>query len=239
MVDAILLLFLLCGAVLGFKKGAIKSLVALIGTIFLVVISYYLKNPVADILFKYCPFIKFNGAWEGLVTLNILLYEGIAYILVFVVLSSILSFLLKLSGIIEKFLNATIILGIPSKIIGAILGFIEALVFSFIVLFVMLQFSSTHSLVTNSTLAKNIIDKTPLIGTMVDDSYKAINDIIKLEEKYKNTDDIDMYNCEILNIMLNYKLITPEVAEKLVDENKLEFNGVMSIIDSYKEDNGD
>ena len=155
------------------------------------------------------------------------------------VLSSILSFLLKLSGIIEKFLNATIILGIPSKIIGAILGFIEALVFSFIVLFVMLQFSSTHSLVTNSTLAKNIIDKTPLIGTMVDDSYKAINDIIKLEEKYKNTDDIDMYNCEILNIMLNYKLITPEVAEKLVDENKLEFNGVMSIIDSYKEDNGD
>ena len=40
MVDAILLLFLLCGAVLGFKKGAIKSLVALIGTIFLVVISY-------------------------------------------------------------------------------------------------------------------------------------------------------------------------------------------------------
>ena len=43
--DSIIILFLLCGAVLGFKKGAIKSLVALIGTILLVVISFISKIP--------------------------------------------------------------------------------------------------------------------------------------------------------------------------------------------------
>ena len=90
MVDSSLILILLLGA-LGFKKGAIKSLVALIGTIVVVVVAYYLKNPIAELLLDYCPFLKFGGAWTGLVTLNLLLYEAIANHLVFVVLSSILS----------------------------------------------------------------------------------------------------------------------------------------------------
>ena len=38
-VDAIVILFLLLGAVLGFKKGAIRSLVGLVGTIDEVVID--------------------------------------------------------------------------------------------------------------------------------------------------------------------------------------------------------
>ena len=137
--DAIIILFLLSGAVLGFKKGAIKSLVTLLGTIIVVVVAYYLKNPVANIIFDYVPFLNFAGSWEGLSTLNILLYEAIAYVIVFVVLWTVLSLIIKLSGIIEKILNATIILGIPSKIIGAVLGFVEALVFGFLILFVLLQ----------------------------------------------------------------------------------------------------
>ena len=201
-VDSILILFLLLGAVLGFKKGAIKSLVALIGTVVVVVVAYYLKNPVAELLLDYCPFLKFGGSWTGLVTLNILLYEAIAYLLVFVVLSSILSLLIKVSGILETILKMTIILGIPSKIIGAVLGFLEALVFSFIVLFILLQFNVTSKMVSDSTLARSIIDKTPIIGHMVNDTYKAIQDINKLQDKYKNDSNKDAYNAEILTIML-------------------------------------
>lgn len=235
-VDSILILFLLLGAVLGFKKGAIKSLVALIGTVLLVVISYYLKNPIAELLLDYCPFIKFGGAWTGLVTLNILLYEAIAYILVFVVLSSILSLLIKVSGILETVLKMTIILGIPSKIIGAVLGFLEALVFSFIVLFVLLQFNATNKIVSDSSMAMSIIGKTPIIGHMVNDTYKAIQDINKLQEKYKNESNKDAYNAEILTIMLKYKVVTPEVTEKLIADKKLNFAGAESVLNSYKED---
>lgn len=231
--DSIIILFLLCGAVLGFKKGAIKSLVALVGTIALVVISYYLKNPVADILFDICPFFKFSGNWAGLVTLNILLYESIAYLLVFIVLSSILSILLKVSGIIEKILKATIILGIPSKIIGAVLGFIEAVVFSFIILFVLIQFNLTNELVSESSLANSILHKTPLIGTMVNDTYKAIKDINELQEKYKDGNNNAAYNSEILSIMLNYEIVTPEVTKKLIDNKKLDFSGAQTILDNY------
>jgi uncharacterized membrane protein required for colicin V production len=235
-VDSILILFLLLGAVLGFKKGAIKSLVALIGTVVVVVVAYYLKNPVAELLLDYCPFLKFGGSWTGLVTLNILLYEAIAYLLVFVVLSSILSLLIKVSGILETILKMTIILGIPSKIIGAVLGFLEALVFSFIVLFVLLQFNATSKMVSDSTLARSIIDKTPIIGHMVNDTYKAIQDINKLQDKYKNDSNKDAYNAEILTIMLKYEVVTPEVTQKLINNKKLDFAGAQSVLNSYKED---
>ncbi len=236
MVDSILILFLLLGAVLGFKKGAIKSLVALIGTIVVVVVAYYLKNPIAELLLDYCPFLKFGGAWTGLVTLNILLYEAIAYLLVFVLLSSILSLLIKVSGILETILKMTIILGIPSKIIGAVLGFLEALVFSFIVLFVLLQINATSKMVSDSTLARSIIDKTPIIGHMVNDTYKAIQDINKLQDKYKNDSNKDAYNAEILTIMLKYEVVTPEVTQKLINNKKLDFAGAQSVLNSYKED---
>lgn len=235
-VDSILILFLLLGAVLGFKKGAIKSLVALIGTILLVVISYYLKNPVAEILLINCPFLKFGGAWTGLVTLNILLYESIAYILVFVLLSSILSLFIKLSGILEKILNATIILGIPSKIIGAVLGFLEALVFSFIILFVLLQFNMTSNFISESSMARSILNKTPFIGNMVSDTYKAIEDINKLKDKYKNGSDKDTYNAEILNIMLENEVVTVDTTQKLINSKKLNFAGVQNVLDSFKEE---
>ncbi len=235
-IDAIIILVLLAGAVLGFKKGAIRSLVALIGTVIVVVISYYLKNPIASLLLKFCPFLKFSGMWEGLVTLNILLYEAIAYLLVFLVLSSILALIIKLSKALETILNATIILGIPSKIIGAVLGFLEAVVFCFLAIFVLLQFNVTNKMVIESSLAMSIVSKTPFIGDMVNDTYKAINNIHELQEKYKDSQDKDAYNGEILKTMLEYKVITKEEALNLVESKKLEFNGVKDIINNYEEE---
>lgn len=232
-IDAIVILFLLLGAVVGFKRGAIRSLVGLVGTIAVVVIAYYLKNPVADLLYNFVPFFEFSGNFKGLVTLNILLYEAIAYILVFMVLYSILSLILKLTGVIEKILTMTIILGIPSKIIGAVLGFIEAVVFSFIVLFVLLQFNGTSSLVKDSSMAMSILDKTPLIGSMVNETYDAILEIDALEEKYKDTDNKDAYNGEILSIMLRYHVVSKSTVERLIDTEKLDFAGASSILETF------
>lgn len=233
-VDAVVILFLLLGAVLGFKKGAIRSLVGLVGTIAVVVIAYYLKNPVADLLYNFVPFFDFSGSWQGLVTLNILLYESLAYVLVFVILYSILSLILKLTGILEKFLTMTIILGIPSKIIGAVLGFLEAVVFSFIILFVLLQFNVSHIWIKESTIAMSILDKTPLIGSMVNETYDAILEISDLQEKYEDTKNKDAYNGEILSIMLKYHVITPETTRKLIESNKLDFNEAEEILNTFE-----
>ena len=235
-VDAVVILFLLLGAVLGFKKGAIRSLVGLVGTIAVVVIAYYLKNPVADLLYNFVPFFDFSGNWQGLVTLNILLYESIAYVLVFVILYGLLSLILRLTGIIEKFLTMTIILGIPSKIIGAVLGFLEAVVFSFIILFVLLQFNGSHTFIKESTVAMSILDKTPLIGAMVNDTYDAIVEISDLQDKYKDSASKDEYNAEILGIMLRYHVVTPDTTRKLIDNGKLDFAGSEAVLNTFEEE---
>ncbi len=235
-VDAVVILFLLLGAVLGFKKGAIRSLVGLVGTIAVVVIAYYLKNPVADLLYNFVPFFDFSGNWQGLVTLNILLYESIAYVLVFVILYGLLSLILRLTGIIEKFLTMTIILGIPSKIIGAVLGFLEAVVFSFIILFVLLQFNGSHTFIKESTVAMSILDKTPLIGVMVNDTYDAIVEISDLQDKYKDSASKDEYNAEILGIMLRYHVVTPDTTRKLIDNGKLDFAGAEAVLNTFEEE---
>ena len=235
-VDAVVILFLLLGAVLGFKKGAIRSLVGLVGTIAVVVIAYYLKNPVADLLYNFVPFFDFSGNWQGLVTLNILLYESIAYVLVFVILYGLLSLILRLTGIIEKFLTMTIILGIPSKIIGAVLGFLEAVVFSFIILFVLLQFNGSHVWIKESTVAMSILDKTPLIGAMVNDTYDAIVEISDLQDKYKDSASKDEYNAEILGIMLRYHVVTPDTTRKLIDNGKLDFAGAEAVLNTFEEE---
>ncbi len=235
-VDIIILVLLLMGALQGFRKGAIKSLVTLVGTVLVVVVAYYLKDPVAAILLKYLPFFNYSGSFDGLVTLNILVYEAIAYVLVFAVLSSVLSLLVKVSGIIEKLLNATIILGIPSKILGFFLGLIESIVFGFIVLFVLLQFNVTQKWVMDSKVATTIIDKTPFIGNMVNDTYKAVIEINDLHEKYQDSDDTDAYNGEILKIMLEKKVIKKDLALTLVENKKLDFQGAKEIIESYEEE---
>ena len=235
-VDAVVILFLLLGAVLGFKKGAIRSLVGLVGTIAVVVIAYYLKNPVADLLYNFVPFFDFSCNWQGLVTLNILLYESIAYVLVFVILYGLLSLILRLTGIIEKFLTMTIILGIPSKIIGAVLGFLEAVVFSFIILFVLLQFNGSHTFIKESTVAMSILDKTPLIGAMVNDTYDAIVEISDLQDKYKDSASKDEYNAEILGIMLRYHVVTPDTTRKLIDNGKLDFAGAEAVLNTFEEE---
>ena len=71
---------------------------------------------------------------------------------------------------------------------------------------------------------------------MVNDTYKAIQDINKLQDKYKNDSNKDAYNAEILTIMLKYEVVTPEVTQKLINSEKLDFAGAQSVLNSYKED---
>ncbi len=90
-------------------------------------------------------------------------------------------------------------------------------------------------------MAMSILDKTPIIGGMVDDTFKAIKEIEALTDKYENTTDKDAYNREILGILLKYEVVKPETAKKLVEDKKLEFKGALEVIRNYqeKENNND
>lgn len=230
-IDAIIILFLLMGALIGFKKGVIKSVVSLVGTILVLVLSFTLKNPLSVFLYTYFPFLN-----VGISVLNILIYEGIAFLLLFVLFSSILQIFIKISGIIETLLKFTIVLAIPSKILGAIFGFLEMYVFIFAVLFALVSFNVQSSLISDSKLANFILGKTPIVSNVLNDSYTAIKEVVNLNKDYEITQDKEKLNQEGLAILLKYKVLSVENANKLVEKNKFKIKDADKIIEKYRSD---
>ena len=230
-INIVILLFLLFGAVVGFKKGAITSLVNFIGTLGCIVLAFLLKNPLSVFMYTNLPFFNFGGVFEGITVLNVIIYEAIAFFIVLSVLFTILKLLLRISGIIETILNATIILGIPSKILGMIFGVIEAFLFCYIVLFIMNQIPNTKPLVEGSEVGKAILEKTPCLSSMMNTITESIDEIYIIAKDGKINEET---NREAFEILIKNEILTTENARKLVESGKLEIDNADEIIKKYE-----
>ena len=82
-VDSIILILLLFGAIIGFKTGVIKSAVSVLGTILIIYLAFVLKNPISEFMYLHLPFFNFSGDLAGVTVLNILIYEGLAFLICF------------------------------------------------------------------------------------------------------------------------------------------------------------
>jgi uncharacterized membrane protein required for colicin V production len=215
-IDSVIILFLLLGAVLGFKRGVIKSVISLVGTILVIVLSFTLKDPISVLLYTYLPFFNI-----GIPALNILIYEAIAFLIVFAVLMSILKVIIKLSGLIEMILKFTIVLSIPSKILGAIFGFIEYYIFAFIILFILAQLNVQTSLIMESKLANKILSNTPVMSSVLEESYEGIKELVSMNKNNKDSQNKNELNEEALKIMVKYNIISQDNVDKLIDKGKL------------------
>lgn len=226
LLDIIIIIFVILGTYAGARKGLLKTLVGLIGLVAIVIISCSLRIPVANFLIDKMPFLNFSGTIEGLTSLNILIYNIIAFIIIFGVLYAILNIILALTGIIDTLLKFTVIWVIPSKIGGALLGFLEAWVFVFLVLFIFVQFSFSSTFITNSKAANVVLDNTPLVGNYLKGAKNAAINIYDTIEEYSKNEikDIKKMNSDILNIEIDNGLITKEKVNKLIANGKLKID---------------
>lgn len=232
-VDILILILLLIYTVKGFKNGAIKELVTFVGGLAVIVIAYMLKNPISIFMYENMPFMNFGGILSGISVLNIIVYELLAFLLVAGLLLFIYKLIISFTNIIETILKATVILEIPSKIIGLIVGFIEGIVVVFILLFVMMQFNVTRDYIRESKLSENILTKTPILGNATSAVYNSLQEIYTLADTYKDSPNRDQVNLEALDILLKYKLIDTNNARVLVDTGKLTMPGVEDVINKY------
>ena len=222
-IDTVIVLIVMMGAIVGMKRGVIKQSVMTIGLILVLVLSFLLKNPVSALMYKYMPFISFHGLLENLAVLNILLYEIIAFGIVFSVLSAILIALIKISSILEKILRATVILAIPSKILGFILGAVEYYLVVFIILFILSQPTfkiEQFDFVNESKLKPIILENTPIISELAKETIDTFNDINDLI-KNKDNMTVEEFNCKALNSMIENKFIDKDSIKYLYDNKKL------------------
>lgn len=235
--DIGIIIFVLFGAVLGFKRGFTKELVKAVGFVAVIVVAYFLKNPLSVFLYEKLPFFKF-GLFKSMEILNILLYETIAFIICIAVLAIILKMLLLATTLFEKILNATIILGIPSKLAGALVGLVYNFIFVFLILYVLSFTFIDNEIVYNSKFRQPILNKTPILSNLIDKSVDVIDEFIEVKNKYNDKEvSENEFNYQAFELFLKYDVITPETLEKLISDGKVDsFEGCIDLIKKYKED---
>lgn len=234
--DIGIILFIIMFIIVGAKQGLIKQAVSLLGIILVFVIALYFKEPLGNLLCKYLPFFNFSGNLEGLVSINILIYQLLAFVIILAVLLSIYGIITKLSGIIQKILNATIILKLPSALAGSIIGFIEGYLFTFIILLLLVLPFKNFDIFNNSKLVNIVLYKTPIISNSSSNITNSITDIYTVADKVVNKRiSTNEANLEIIDTMIKYDITSAHTVEQLIVLDKLKnVKGVEQVVNKYK-----
>lgn len=235
-IDIIIIFIILICGVLGFKKGFTRELVSFIGFFLIIILSFYLKNPVSELLYKHLPFISFGGLFKGITVINILVYEILSFFIIVSILLIAFRIILFATKIFEKLLTFTIILGIPSKILGGIIGLFEGVVWSFLIIYILSLPVFNISKINSSKLSDGIIEKTPILSKHTRDFKIVTDEIIRLKEEFKDYNiDSDTFNYNALNTMLEYNIVKVDSVKTLKEKGKIEFNNLDNLIKQYGE----
>lgn len=219
--DAVIIVFIIVGIMGGFRRGLIKEVVYLVGMLICMILAFSFKNVLSAVMYKYLPFFNFGGFFKGISAINILLYEVLSFLVIFSVLYLLLRLLLKISGLIEKLLKATIILGFFSKIGGAIVGFIESYILIFVFLFLASQPFLKIRGFEDSRFANKILDNTPIMSKSVENTRGAIDEIYLVVKDYKESNAKE-YNKKTVNLLIKYEIISKDNADYLREKGKID-----------------
>ena len=229
-VDIIIIIFIILTGIVGAKRGVFKEVVFCLCTILIFVLAFKFKDILGNFFLLNLPMFDFPNTFKGAITLNILLYQLLAFVIVLAALLIIFEVILSITGILEKLLKITIILGIPSKILGFIGGLIEGYVIAFVILFFLTQPAFSFDRFMNSKYANIILTSSPVLTNITSNTVELMENIYNL----KDETDRDVLNSKILDMMLDKKIVTYDVASKLHEQNKITFEGIDEVLNKYK-----
>lgn len=205
-VSLIIIILLIFGFLLGFRRGFTYQLIKMLGVFIVLFLSIVFKDELGLFLLNNFDVLKLNSS------ISIIIYQSIAFIILFIVSNLILRIILKISATFEKILRATIILGIPSKILGGLLGFVEYYIYIFLILIVV-SLPIFNLNIKNSGVASFILNKTPII------SKSGIDVLDDVKEEYQKDEEINEQ--EILDILIKNNIISREDVYKLIKDGKI------------------
>ncbi len=234
--DIVILIFMAMSGVVGFKKGAIKGAVNLVGMLAIFYIAYLSKGIVGNFLSINLPFFEMFGSFKDIDILNVFLYQLIGFLIVFAVLYSVFAIVLNVTGVIQKFIDHTIILTLPSKLIGILVGLLEGYLILFIVFLVASVPFENALIYQESEFVNKIIYETPVLSSSTENITNSTKEILNLADDINNeTKNSTEISIEAADIMLKYDIVSAEVLEKVYEKDKLgEIPGLEAKINEYK-----
>ena len=219
--DIFIIMMLIMFVIVGFKRGVIKELVSLIGIIIIFILSWSLKNYIGNFLCIIFPFFKFIGPLKDIDAINILVYQGIAFMIVFVILLSLYSISLKISRVIQKIVNMTIILWLPSKILGGIVSLIKGYLIIMIISILLIIPFGNLSIFRESKIMNYMLYETPIISNYTDNFIEPVKQIYDLSNDISNeTITAQEANKRSINIMIKYKITNQSTVKDLIKLKK-------------------
>lgn len=219
-VNIVILLIIVSETYVGFKKGFLESTIKLIGFIVAIVGAYLLKNPLSIFMYTHLPFFKFGGLFKGVSALNIMVYELIAFILVFIVLKLVINIIAKLTGMVERLLSIIFFIGIPSKILGALVGFCKSIIILYFAIFVFKFCCNFMNFEVKESLADDIVE-IPVLKNVFGNSLSTLDEITSIARDYEDTKNKEEFNDKAINILLKYNVITEENLQILINNGKI------------------
>lgn len=220
-INIIIVVFVISEVFAGMKKGFFESSIRFVGFIASVIGAYLLKNPISVLLYTHMPFFEFGGLFKGVSALNIIVYELIAFVLVFIFLMILVKIACKVTGIIDRIMSMVFLLGIPNKILGGIVGFVQSLIFLYFVIFAVKVVGNLVGMEMRPSLA-DVVMEVPILKDTFGDTLDSLDDITALATEYEDTKDKDEFNNKALEILVEYNIITEENLEILIESGKID-----------------
>ena len=223
--DIGIILLLILGFIVGFKHGFVRQSISLIGIVVIFIIAYFTKGYIGNFLCINLPFFDYFGPLKGLTTINIIVYQLVAFLLIFTILLFVYILVIKISKVLEKVVDFTIVLWLPSKLLGGLVALIETYLLIYtVVLFISVPMS-TNEYFHDSKAVDTMLYKTPFLGNTK--FSKSLKDISKLNNDIKNEKiSTEKANKEILIILVDNKMIDIDTINTLNDQGKLKIKGL-------------
>lgn len=220
-VDILIVVFLIIGVVVGYKRGFLENTVRFIGSIIAIVIAYLLKDPLSVFLYTHLPFFSLSGKLEGITVINVIIYELISFIILWIGISIILAILAKLLRLERLTMTLVTKLRIPNKILGVIVSFAESYIFVYFLVLISMFVASIYNFNMEDRLASYVF-KTPILHETFSPTYNALLDISSIATKYESSNDKIAFNADAVEILIKYNLVSQENIDLLIEQGKIQ-----------------
>ena len=205
------------------------EVVSFFGIILVLFLAWNLRSILASFLYSTLPFFSFTGE---MALATIIIYELISFLVLAIVFLILLKLITTFTGLLDSILSISKSLGIIGKVIGLALGFVETYFIVFIALFICYNFFNMNSQIDESQICKYILNETPVLSESVKNETQSLQEIAKIKDRFVLGSD--EYNKEVFETLIKYKVIDINTAQKLVDEQKIDFPHAKDLVNKYK-----
>lgn len=222
-ISIIVILVLVSDIIAGYKKGFLENTIKFLRVVISMLIAYLFKGPLSSYLYLNYPFFNLDGIFKGVSSVNILIYEVIAFFVLYIIVSLILKIICDILKLEERLLRLISFIGVPNKIMGAVVGGLKSLIILYFILSALYVGSSFLNIDTGRSVGDYVVEL-PVLKDTFGEVLNSWDDITELAVEYENVQDKEQLNKESIDILLEYGIINQENLDVLIEAGKVQYS---------------